>query len=61
MKGNEMIQRIGASVVTPSYLKNTQQVNIQAQQNTVSTPVKTTPAFNYTATQLVNAYQAFLK
>ena len=54
-----MIQRIGASVVTPSYLKNTQQVNIQAQQNTVSTPVKTTPAFNYTATQLVNAYQAF--
>ena len=54
-----MIQRIGANVVTPSYLRNVQQNNIQAQQNNVSTPVKSTPAFNYTATQLVNAYQAF--
>ena len=53
-----MIQRIGANVVSPSYLKNVQQSNIQAQQNSVSTPVNTTPAFNYTATQLVNAYQA---
>ena len=54
-----MIQRIGASVVTPRYLQSAQQNNLQAQQNTVSTPVKSTPAFNYTATQLVNAYQAF--
>ena len=54
-----MIQRIGANVVTPNYLRNVQQNNVQAQQNNVSTPVKTTPAFNYTATGLVNAYQAF--
>ena len=54
-----MIQRIGASFVTPSYLKNVQNTNVQAQQNTTTSPVKTTPAFNYTATQLVNAYQAF--
>ena len=54
-----MIQRIGASFVTPSYLKNVQNTNVQAQQTTTTSPVKTTPAFNYTATQLVNAYQAF--
>lgn len=53
-----MIQRIGANLVTPSYLKNVQNSTVQAQQNTTS-PVKSTPAFNYTATSLVNAYQAF--
>ena len=53
-----MIQRIGANFVTPSYLKNVQNTNGQVQQNIVTNSVQTKPNFNYTSTQLVNAYQA---
>ena len=56
-KGKQMIQKIGAGIVNPNLKQNETKLSTPANSNTLVSK----PAFsgNYTATSLVNAYQAY--